>query len=80
MNFSRSVKYVTPDPDRRREKYVRWVDGDCASGEEAMEQILAAAICLLTGLVATALTHRPAQPLARVMDARRHDVAVWLRF
>ena len=49
-------------------------------GEEAMEQILAAAICLLTGLVATALAHRPAQPLARVMDVSRHDVAVWLRF
>jgi hypothetical protein len=27
-----------------------------------MGQILAAAICLLTGLVAAALTHRPAQP------------------
>jgi hypothetical protein len=45
-----------------------------------MEQILAAAICLLTGLVATALAHRPAQALARVMDVSRHDVAVWFRF
>ena len=45
-----------------------------------MEQILTGAICLLTGVVLIALTHSPAQALARVMDVRRHDVAVWLRF
>jgi hypothetical protein len=38
-----------------------------------MEQILAAAICLLTGLVATALAHRPAQPATFLPTGRRRD-------
>jgi hypothetical protein len=45
-----------------------------------MEQIFVAAICLLLGIVATALTHRPAPALTTVMDVTRHDVAVWIRF
>jgi hypothetical protein len=74
------VKYVTPRHGSPEQKIRLLVDGECASGEEAMEQILTGAICLLTGVVLIALTHRPAQALARVMDLRRHDVAVWLRF
>jgi hypothetical protein len=38
-----------------------------------MEQILAAAICLVTGLVATALAHRPAQPASFRPTGRRRD-------
>jgi len=34
-----------------------------ASWEDAMEQILIAAICLLTGVAALALTHRPRRPV-----------------
>jgi hypothetical protein len=40
-----------------------------ASREDAMEQILIAAICLLAGIAALALTHRPPRPVT--MQSRR---------
>jgi hypothetical protein len=43
-----------------------------------MERMLVSAICLMTWIVATALTHRPARALATVMDVTRHDIAVWI--
>jgi len=43
-----------------------------------MERILVSAICLMTWIVATALTHRPARAQATVMDVTRHDIAVWI--
>lgn len=43
-----------------------------------MEKLLVSAICLLTGIVITALTHRPARGLATVLDVARHDVAPWI--
>ena len=42
---------------------------ECASWEDAMEQILIAAICLLTGIAALALTRRPPRPVT--MQSRR---------
>ena len=43
-----------------------------------MERMLVSAVCLLTWIVATALTHRPPRGLATVMDVTRHDIAVWM--
>jgi hypothetical protein len=43
-----------------------------ASWEDAMEQILIAAICLLTGIAALALTHRPPRPVT-VQSRRWRD-------
>ena len=43
-----------------------------------MEKMLVSATCLMTWIVATALTHRPARALATVMDVTRHDIAVWM--
>lgn len=43
-----------------------------------MEKLLVSAICLLTGIVLTALSHRPARGLSTVLDVTRHDIAVWI--
>jgi hypothetical protein len=43
-----------------------------------MEKLLVAAICLLSGVVLTALSHRPARGLAAVVDVTRHDIALWM--
>jgi hypothetical protein len=43
-----------------------------ASWEDAMEQILIAAICLLTGVAALALTRRPRRPVT-VQSRRWRD-------
>ena len=43
-----------------------------------MEKLLVSAVCLLTGIVLTALSHRPARGLATVVDVTRHDIAVWI--
>jgi len=45
-----------------------------------MEKMLVSAICLITWIVATALTHRPARALASVLDVTRHDAALWIMF
>ena len=46
-----------------------------ASWEDAMEQILIAAICLLTGIAALALTHRPPRPVTLRPGRRDGQVA-----
>jgi len=43
-----------------------------ASWEDAMEQILIGAICLLTGIATVTLTHRAARP-ATVQSRQRRD-------
>jgi hypothetical protein len=43
-----------------------------------MEKLIVAAICLLSGVVLTALSHRPARGLATVVDVTRHDIALWM--
>ncbi|HEV8030593.1 MAG TPA: hypothetical protein VGP42_06195 [Stellaceae bacterium] len=43
-----------------------------------MEKLLVSAICLLIGIVVTALAHRPARGLATVLDVSRHDIAPWI--
>jgi hypothetical protein len=45
-----------------------------------MEKLLVSGICLLTGLVAIALAHRPARALAPVLNVARHDAALWMMF
>ncbi|HEX6442669.1 MAG TPA: hypothetical protein VF007_10815 [Stellaceae bacterium] len=45
-----------------------------------MEKLLVSAVCLLTGLVAIALAHRPARALAPVLNVARHDAALWMLF
>ena len=45
-----------------------------------MEKLVVSAICLLTGLVATALAHRPAHALTPVLNLARHDAALWILF
>ena len=45
------------------------------SWEDAMEQILIAAICLLTGIAALALTHRPPRPVTVQSRQWRDDQA-----
>jgi hypothetical protein len=46
--------------------------------EGFMEKLLVSAICLLAGIVLTALSHRPARGLSTVLDVTRHDIAVWI--
>jgi hypothetical protein len=48
--------------------------------EGVMEKLLVSAICLMTGIVLTALSHRPARGLATVVDVTHHDIAAWIFF
>jgi hypothetical protein len=45
-----------------------------------MEKLVVSAVCLLTGLVAIGLAHRPARGLAPVLDVARYDAALWMLF
>jgi hypothetical protein len=45
-----------------------------------MEKVLVSTMCLLTGLVAIALAHRPTRALAPVLNVARHDTALWMLF